>query len=190
MSATFDEADAVLKTERLTLRVLRESDLEAIWPYVADAEISRFMSWVPHDSMEETRAFISDVRRRMAEGVTIAWIIEEQGNVCGLVSLIGIVRKHRALHYDKAELAYWLGRDFRGRGIATEACEAVLRYAFNRLDLNKIVVAHVTQNDASRDLILRLGFRCVGTEYQHFSKEGQWFDHVLYELLRTAWLQR
>jgi len=187
VSAYFSEQDAILTTERLTLRIIRESDVAAIWPYVSDPEISALMSWRAHTSADETLAFVRDVRARMADGVTVAWIIEERGQVAGIVSLIGIARTHRALRYDKAELAYWLGREFRGRGIATESCAAVMRFAFETLGLNKLTVAHVAQNDASRNLIERLGFRKVGTEYRHFEKDGRWFDHVLYELLRSDW---
>lgn len=175
-----------ITTPRLVIRPLEDGDAEGIWPYVSDPEISRFMSWDPHASIDETRAFISDVSRRMAQGTTISWVIREResGAICGLVSLIAIMRTHRALRYDKAELAYWLGRDFRGRGYATEACEAIVAYGFEVLGLNKLTVAHATENQASRDLIARLGFRQVGIEYKNFAKHGHWIDHVIYELLR------
>ncbi len=174
-----------LTTPRLELRPIVESDAEAIWPYVSDPEISRYMSWHPHDSLETTHAFIADVRRRMSEGSTISWVLVERasGAVCGLVSLIAIMRGHRALRYDKAELAYWVGRPFQGKGYALEACRAALAYAFGEMALNKITVAHDLENAASRALIKRLGFREVGIEYRHFNKDGRWIDHVIYELL-------
>jgi RimJ/RimL family protein N-acetyltransferase len=174
-------------TQRLTMRPIEPRDAEAIWPYVSDPDTSRFMSWNPHRSIEETRAFIADVRRRMDDGATFAWIVEEResGAVCGIVSLIGILRTHRALRYDKAELAYWIGKPFQQRGYATEACKAALEYGFETLNLHKVTVAHARENEASKNLILRLGFREVGVEYQHFSKNGHWIDHVIYELLRS-----
>lgn len=178
-----------ITTQRLVMRPLREDDAERIFPYVSDPEISRFMSWLPHQSLDDTRGFIADVARRMADGATIAWLVSERasGEVCGLVSLIAIVRTHRALRYDKAELAYWLGSAFRGRGYATEACNAALSYAFETMELNKVTVAHAAENQNSRNLIERLGFRRVGVERRHFLKEGRWIDHVPYELLRSDW---
>jgi ribosomal-protein-alanine N-acetyltransferase len=178
-----------IDTARLCLRPLGEGDAERIWPYVSDPEISRYMSWDPHGTLEETRRFIADVRQRMNAGSTVAWIVSERetGEVCALVSLLAITRTHRALRYDKAELAYWVGRPFQGRGYATEACQAALAYAFETLGLNKVTVAHAAENDASRALIERLGFRKVGTEYHHFCKDGKWIDHVIYELLSSQW---
>lgn len=181
-----------IATPRLLLRPLQEDDAERIWPYVSDPGTSRYMSWNPHESLEVTKAFIADVRRRASEGSTQAWIVTESetATVVGLVSLIAILRSHRALTYNKAELAYWIGGPFRGRGYATEATRAVVAHAFEDLSLNKITVAHAAQNDASRKLIERLGFRRVGVEYQHFAKDGEWLDHVTYELLASDWRKR
>ena len=175
-----------LVTERLELRPICSDDATAIWPYVSDPEISRYMSWEPHASLAVTEAFIEDVCRRMDDGSTISWVVREsaKGRVCVLVSLIVIMRTHRALRYDKAELAYWIGRPFQGKGYATEACGAVIDYAFRSLGLNKITVAHDAENAASGALIRRLGFRLIGVEYRHFCKNGRWIDHVIYELLR------
>lgn len=177
-----------LTTERLELRPIRNEDAPGIWPHVSDPEIARYMSWEPHESLDVTRRFIEDVVRRMEQGSTVSWTIRERpsGSVCGLVSLIAIMRTHRALRYDKAELAYWIGQPFQGQGYATEACRAVLDYAFGELNLNKVTVAHDAENAASAALIRRLGFRRVGIEHRHFQKNGRWIDHIIYELLRPG----
>jgi RimJ/RimL family protein N-acetyltransferase len=176
-----------MSTARLTLTPLHGGHADGIWPYVSDPEISRYMSWNAHESMETTNAFIADVVRRMQEGSTCSWVISERDseNICGLVSLLAITRTHRALRYDKAELAYWIGRPFQRRGYAREACRAVLDYAFGTLTLNKVTVAHDAGNAASAALIHRLGFRQIGVEHQHFCKDGRWIDHVIYEVLRA-----
>lgn len=174
-----------LTTERLELRPICPGDASELFPFVSDPGISRYMSWEPHASLEVTHAFIADVERRMQEGTTIAWVVRERqsGAVCGLISLIAIMRTHRAIRYDKAELAYWIGPSFQGRGFATEACRAVIDYAFRVMQLNKLGVAHDSENAASAALIERLGFRRIGVEYRHFAKGGRWVDHVVYELL-------
>ena len=178
-----------ISTSRLLLRPIRVADAETIWPHVSDPEISLYMSWNPHRSIEETRTFIADVERRALEGGAFTWAIveRESGRIIGLVSLIAILRTHRALRYDKAELAYWIGRPYQGRGFATEACRAIIQYAFANLSLHKITVAHDLLNDASGKLISRLGFREIGIEREHFQKNGRWVDHKIYELLESEW---
>jgi RimJ/RimL family protein N-acetyltransferase len=175
----------ILTTARLEIRPIQNGDAEAIWPFVSDPGISRYMSWNAHDNIAQTQAFIADVVDRMSEGSTVAWVLTERetGAMCGLISLIGILRTHRSLRYDKAELAYWVGAPFQGLGYATEACLAVMEYAFKKMNLNKLTVAHDANNAASGALIRRLGFREVGVEYRHFCKNGIWVDHVIYELL-------
>ena len=93
--------------------------------------------------------------------------------------------KHRALTYNKAELAYWLSRTYQRQGIMTEAGRSVLQFAFNELKLHKLVVSHFSDNVASENLIKRLGFRYVGEQVEEFQKDGVWHNHKLYELLES-----
>jgi RimJ/RimL family protein N-acetyltransferase len=99
------------------------------------------------------------------------------------VSLIGILRAHRVLTYDQAELAYWTSRSHQRRGFMTEAGRRVLDFAFRDIGLHKVRVSHFAENKASCALIQRLGFRYVGTQLEEFSKARIWHDHMMYELL-------
>jgi RimJ/RimL family protein N-acetyltransferase len=65
----------------------------------------------------------------------------------------------------------------------TEAGKRVLDFAFHDLKLHKLFVSHFSVNDASGNLIKRLGFRYVGEQLEEFQKQGVWYNHKLYELL-------
>jgi RimJ/RimL family protein N-acetyltransferase len=172
-----------LTTPRLRLRPLVPSDAASMWPDMSDPEVSRWMAWDAHREPKQTEAFVAHevARREAGSGVTFA-VLENDG-FRGIVSLIGLMHTHRALTYNRAELAYWLGRAHRGRGLATEAGTAVLRFGFGTLGLHKVHVGHFGANAASRALIQRLGFRHVGIQRQEFSKDGVWHDQHLYEML-------
>lgn len=173
----------ILKTDRLVLRTLELDDVDVLWPDVSDAEIARFMAWDAHTDTSQTLEFLrAEVARREA-GKGVTWAIFKQDVFCGIVSLIGMIRTHRGLTYDQAELAYWLSRRVRRQGIMTEACERVLEFAFRDLRLHKIVVGHFATNRASEDLVKRLGFRWIGEQIEEFEKHGAWHNHKLYELL-------
>src|SRR5262249_36762569 len=148
----------------LQLRPVGLDDVEMIWNDISDHEIARLMAWTVHTDKAQTREFLqAEVKRR--EAMTgISWAILNADTFCGLVSLVGILRTHRALTYNRAELAYWIGRKFQQQGIATEACCRVLQFAFRDLGLHKVVVGHFRSNTASENLIRRLGFRCVGAQ--------------------------
>lgn len=172
-----------LTTERLLLRPIEAGDETLLWPDIGDPEISRLMAWGAHDTTEQTKAFVQHEIARRLSGSGVTWAIMMGQQFCGIVSLIGIQRTHRVLTYDKAELAYWIGRSHQRRGIMTEAGRAVLAFAYREVGLHKVYVSHFSVNDASRALIRRLGFRYVGTQREEFQKEGIWHDHVMYELL-------
>src|SRR5262249_9799747 len=142
-----------LTTERLLLRPLELNDVDLLWPDISDEEISREMAWDAHTDVSQTLEFIKAevVRRENGRGVT--WAILKDDAFCGIVSLIGLLSKHSALPYDKAELGYWLSRRFQRQGIMTEACLRVLEFAFTELGLHKIHIGHFADNRPSETLI-------------------------------------
>jgi [ribosomal protein S5]-alanine N-acetyltransferase len=81
------------------------------------------------------------------------------------------------------EFGYHLCAAHWGRGYATEAGAAVVRHAFTALDLPALGAGHHPENDASRRVLLKLGFRHTGD--RHFPPTG--LMHPWYELTRVAW---
>lgn len=175
--------ERLLVTPRLTLRPIQPRDEELLWPVVADPHVSALMAWQPHADLAQTRALVAHEVARSESGQGASWIVLRGAAFCGLFSLIALRRTHRALTFDSAELAYWAAPAMQRQGIMTEAGQAVLGFAFGPARLHKLHVSHFGGNQASRALILRLGFRHVGIQRQEFRKEGVWHDHWLYELL-------
>ncbi len=187
MSRTLEGLNLVLTTERLLLRPVDVDDVDLLWPDMSDPEIPRHMAWEAHTGKEQTAAFLEGEVARRKGGRGVTWAIFREGEFCGIVSLIGVTRTHRALTYDKGEIAYWLGRRCRGQGIMTEAGRRVLAFAFEELRLHKVWVGHFVGNAASENLIKRLGFRYVGEQLDEFCKAGVWYSHRMYEILDREW---
>ena len=118
----------------------------------------------------------------MELGKTITWCIFFENIFCGVFSLISIIKNHRALIYNRAELAYWISPEFQGKGIMTEAGRRIIEFAFDDLKLNKLVVGHHVNNESSKKLILRLGFSYLYTEEEVFMKNGEWITCQFYEM--------
>jgi RimJ/RimL family protein N-acetyltransferase len=97
----------------------------------------------------------------------------------GMVSLRSIDREH-----EEAELSFWIGRPFWGRGYATEAAGAAVDRAFDALGINRIVAHHMVRNPASGRVLARLGFRQEGLLRERVKKWGVYEDVVLMALLR------
>jgi [ribosomal protein S5]-alanine N-acetyltransferase len=179
----FDTKEMTLRTERLLLKTLQVDDVDLLWPDISDPDISKYMAWEAHDDKSQTVEFLKDEVSRREAGKGVTWAILMDGKFCGIVSLIALVRAHRALTYNKAELAYWLSRKYQGQGIMTEAADRVLRFGFQELRLHKICVSHFSVNAASEKLVKRLGFRYVGEQIEEFEKNGVWYNHKNYEIL-------
>lgn len=172
-----------LATKRLRLRLLQPDDAEMLFPYLADPELSRWMTWAPHESIQDTRAYLHEVEAAFAAGASLQWAIFEAEIFCGVIDLDEIKRTRFAVRLDTAELAYWLTPAARSRGIATEASRAVLAHAFGPLGLHKVSTGCFAENEASRRVLERIGFRLVGIEQQQYFKDASWHDNARFELL-------
>jgi RimJ/RimL family protein N-acetyltransferase len=174
----------LLHTQRLVLRPPALEDVDALWPHVTDAGITRFLAWDPHPNKDVTQNMLRGLIEAQKQGKGFHWIVLHEEKLVGIVSLIDVRRTHRCWTLNRAELAYWIGSAFQGFGYATEAARRVIQFAFEDLAFHKIVVYHVTDNPPSGAVAQRLGFRYVGEELEAFKKEGNWYDLKHYELLQ------
>jgi ribosomal-protein-alanine N-acetyltransferase len=81
-------------------------------------------------------------------------------------------------------LGYWVGEPFARQGYMREAIDAVVHYAFDRLDLSRIEAACLPENAASRGLLEKAGFKYEGVAQSYLQIDGRWRTHVLYAALR------
>jgi len=181
------EQSLILTTDRLLLRPLELDDVDILWSDISDPEISKLMAWEAHTDKIQTEEFLKAEVARLDAGKGFTWAIFLDQSFCGIVSLIGLTRGHRSLTYNKAELAYWLGRRYHRQGIMTEAARRVLQFAFQDLQLHKVFVGHFSDNKASENVIRRLDFRFVGEQHKEFRKNGIWHNQKLYELIETEY---
>ncbi len=89
--------------------------------------------------------------------------------------------------FQLAEMGYWIGVPFWGRGYCTEAAQRVIEYGFEDLNLNRIQGTHYTDNPASGRVMVKLGMAYEGCRRQHTRKDGAFKDINLYGLLRQDW---
>lgn len=174
-----------LSTNRFAIRAVNVGNLGDLWPHVSDPDICRDMSWDPHVNLDETLVFLKRLEADWHSGRGYTWTIthKESQEFCGIFSLIAVTRQHRALTYNRAELAYWCAKAWQNRGVMSEVGKRIIDYAYSDLNINRLVVSHHVGNVASERLIKRLGFRLIGCEHQAFRKGAHWIDTMLYEML-------
>jgi RimJ/RimL family protein N-acetyltransferase len=143
-----------LRSERLVLREMRETDLERLCAYLGDFEVSKWLSSQPHPFLEvDGRDYIEQaLANDTAENVT--WAIELDGQFIG-----GFKAKELQ---GAASVGYWLGQEHWGKGLMSEALRAVLTYLFEDRELFVVRTGVFKENPASLRVLTKLGFKITG----------------------------
>ncbi|MEO6179661.1 MAG: GNAT family N-acetyltransferase [Devosia sp.] len=84
-------------------------------------------------------------------------------------------------------LGYWMGQEFAGRGLMSEAVGVLLPFFFDNLGLHRLQAAFLPHNAASRRVLEKNGFREEGYAENYLQIDGRWADHVLFALTRERW---
>jgi ribosomal-protein-serine acetyltransferase len=161
------------------LRRYRLEDAEEIFALV-DAErerLRRFLPWPEHmQTLEDERAWLEKVlgSEEVFEGYGI-WDGDVFAGGAGLHSV--------DTANDSADLGYWLGRAFEGRGLVTRACRALIGFGFGPLRLHRITIHAVAVNRRSGAVAERLGFTLEGVLRESSKTADGYEDDVVYSLL-------
>jgi len=169
-------------TERLWLRPFAAVDAADVVGLAGDPEVARYLLHVPHPYPPElATAWIASHAETWLAGGGPTWAITRAADraLIGSISLVWTPRHRRA------ELGYWLGRAHWHQGYAVEAGRAVVRWAFDHLDVGRVHAQHLGGNDRSARVLLALGLRPEGVRRQHLRKGGVFHDIHLYGRLRT-----
>ncbi|MFI6604683.1 GNAT family N-acetyltransferase [Nonomuraea sp. NPDC050536] len=146
-------------TERLRLRMWRESDLDPLAAMDGDPEVMRYISDGSTRTREQTAATLVRLRQGWEERGFGLFAVEvrETGRLAGWAGLA--VPEFLPEVMPAVEIGWRLGREHWGRGYATEAAREVLAFGFGKLGLAEIVsIAHV-DNQASLRVMAKLGMR-------------------------------
>ena len=159
----------------LKLRIPEPDDLDAICRHADNPRVSaqlRDLFPSPY-SREDGRRWIEHVRSLDPETV---WSIATDEEVIGAVGL----HLQQDVYRRSAEIGYWLGEPFWGRGIATLAVAAVTRIAFERLDMIRVYATVFETNPASCRVLEKCGYVLEGRLRRSVVKGGRILDHLLY----------
>lgn len=179
-----------LKTERLLIRPPQHRDFVA-WARLRRASYGMLRRWEPSWSADHlsASAFRRRVRwseREIEAGRAYPLLLFERDPAVGPTLVGGLTLEHvRHGAAMSASLGYWLGVGSEGRGLMSEALEAVVAFAFDELDLSRLEAACLPENARSRRLLERAGFHEEGFAGAYLRIDGEWRDHVLYQRRRS-----
>ncbi len=156
MNADIDITGVVIKTDRLVLRPFELSDLDDFYEYASVDGVGQMAGWLPHKNKEESLMILNkfiDGKRTFA--------ITYNDKVIGSLGIEKYKEEKFPEFKDKLarELGYVLAKDYWGQGLMPEAVKAVIDYCFNTLNLDMLFCAHFVENDRSRRVQEKCGFK-------------------------------
>jgi ribosomal-protein-alanine N-acetyltransferase len=173
----------VLETPRLRLRPVQAGDEVALTELLQDQEIHRWTASIPYPyTIEEGRKFIEVRVRADAAGESFGWAVTDRpiGTLMGMMGLHDVVPDR-----GRAELGYWIGEAYRGRGYITEAARRVISWAFETAGFERIQATFLPGNEASAAVMRNIGMQMEGLLRGYGYKNGEHQDLYLQAVLRT-----
>ena len=169
-----------LTTERLTLRPLQAADAPAVFRLVNDYSVAGNLARVPFPYKESVAAsWIGSTAEQAARGEGFHLAITQGGTLIGCIGLT--LNRGDA---GEAELGYWVGAKFWGRGFAREAARALLDWGFSNLGLDRVVASALTDNPASHAVLRAVGFAQTGQDVQEFMSRNRAMPVLLFEMAK------
>ena len=147
---------------------------------------------------EDLRTWLPWVDKTLAEDDILSFVhstLEQfvagkgfTADIWSLERFIGVISTHKIDRLNrKGEIGYWLSEPFRGKGIMTDACRAVVTHALGELDLNRIEIHCAAANEKSSAIPRRLQFTLEGTLREGELLNGRFQDLLVFGMLKRDW---
>lgn len=173
----------ILETERLILREITKADAKQIFACFSNDNVTRYYGQETLETIEQAENIIDFFTNNYNENRGIRWGIERKGTK-GIIGTIGFhswMPKHK-----RAEIGYEILHEQWRKGYASEAVSKVLSYGFDVMDLTRIGAVVFIENDASNELLTKIGFQKEGILRDYMYQNGVPHDTYVYSILKNT----
>lgn len=172
----------VFETDRLLLRKINVNDLDDIFEFSSDPAVAHHITWGVNKTKEETlNNFINVVvgNYHLGQSGDLAIVLKKSKKVIGTCSFIDWSNEH-----SNAELGYVLNRNYWGHGYATEAIKELIKFGFEKIQLNRIQGRCDIDNIGSQKVMLKVGMCFEGTLRKNEFIKGEFRDTKVFSILK------
>ena len=167
----------------LELRILELSDAAAIFNIIDQQRryLGRWLSFVENTkNIGDTEAFVKSIVSKPKERKEYTFTIRKQDELIGLIGLDPTDTSNK-----KTEIGYWLSEIHQKQGIVTRSVLKLCEFAFNELELNRISIKCAVDNEPSKNIPIRLGFKFEGIERAaEIDSDNNFRDMEIYSRLK------
>lgn len=173
-----------IETDRLILRRYVIEDADAMYKnWASDSEVTKFLMWQPHPSVDVSRGIIEDWLKEYSDEKYYHWAIVLKAN--GDEPIGGISVVHMNEDISMVHIGYCLGRAWWRRGIMSEALKAVMDFMFDTVEVNRVEARHDPRNPNSGKVMQKCGMKYEGTLRSADRNNQGICDACYYALLRS-----
>jgi ribosomal-protein-alanine N-acetyltransferase len=171
-----------LETERLLLRGWEPADLAAVFAYASDPEVTCFMAWDQHRSIDDSRAFLDLVAEQYGNH-ELDYCFCRRTDPTTAIGGVGLY--WRRPPPGTMELGYVLRKSAWGNGFAPEACRRLIGHAFDTTDVERIFAPIFAENTKSRRAAEKMGLAVEGVLRSAAVYRGRRWDQAVYAVVRA-----
>ncbi|MDD4029161.1 MAG: GNAT family N-acetyltransferase [Caldisericia bacterium] len=173
-----------MNSPRLVFRKLTMKDADAIFHYASDPEVTRYVLFPTHKSMDDTFAFIQINLDKYKDEETACWgvTLKDTGELIGTADFVWWNVYHK-----KAEVGYCFAKEYWNQGFATEALMSLLHFGFFYLNLHRIEARCFEENIASMRVIEKAGMMKEGVLKEALWSKGKYRNVRQYALLQKEY---
>lgn len=173
-----------IETDRLILRRYKIEDADAMYKnWASDSEVTKFLTWQPHSSVDVSRSIIEDWLKEYSDEKYYQWAIVLKDN--GNEPIGGISVVHMNEDISMVHIGYCLGRAWWRRGIMSEALKAVMDFMFDTVEVDRVESRHDPRNPNSGKVMQKCGMKYEGTLRSADRNNQGICDACYYALLRS-----
>lgn len=166
------------KVVYIMIRLISHINAEELFLLV-DENRTYLRKWLPwldqNKTVDDTREFIKISLCDYAEQRSMIHVVEDEGRICGVCGFNSINKTIKA-----GFIGYWISQPSQGKGLISKACEALEKFGFDMLGLNKIEIHIAQENRSSRAVAERLNYQNTGTILDAEWLYDHYVDHVIY----------
>lgn len=175
----------ILETDRLILRPFRAEDAQAMYDnWASDPEVTKFLSWPTYQYIDDAHSILKTWLNGYEKSDFYQWaiVLKELGQPIGSISVVNSDDR-----VDMAEIGYCIGKTWWGHGIMPEAMQAVMKYLFEEVGMQRIEAGHDPENPASGAVIRKCGLKYEGTLRHRIRSNRGITDVVWYSMLKEEY---
>jgi ribosomal-protein-alanine N-acetyltransferase len=180
----------LIESERLIIRDFIESDLHELFQLISDDTNMKYLPEIKVKTLSEAKINLNESIDESKKEERMKWFFAMiDKNSKSLIGSIGYTVEQSIETQKLVNLGYFTKKEYWGKGYTSEACTALIKYAFTQDTVIKIETGCLKENKASEKVMINAGLQKEGELLKHQIHENTWKDRLIYGLTREEWVK-